>query len=157
MKCNADWACYETIKDCASCRRRSMCILGPRKQIDARIGDFIVKTDQPLKNGGSASAPEPFEIFLTSIATCAGIYALEFCSVRKIPTQGMALTMQCDFDDGGKNCRKLTINLRLPPHFPPRYKKPIIKMMDLSSVKKHIVDPPQFEIGVSDGENLCFE
>ena len=67
---------------------------GAGKQVDARIGDFIVKTDQPVKNGGSASAPEPFALFLTSIATCAGIYAQEFCSVRKIPTQDMALTLQ---------------------------------------------------------------
>jgi ribosomal protein S12 methylthiotransferase accessory factor len=125
---------------------------GDGKKIDAQVGAYRVKTDQPLRNGGSASAPEPFELFFASIATCAGIYALEFCNVRRIPTRGMALSMQCDFNGGGTTCRKLSIDLRLPLHFPARYKKAIIKVMDLCSVKKHILDPPQFEIGVSEGE-----
>ena len=30
------------------------------KRVDAKIGDVIIKTDQAVKNGGDATAPEPF-------------------------------------------------------------------------------------------------
>lgn len=34
------------------------------------------------------------------------------------------------------------IDLKLPPGFPERYKKAILKSMDLCTVKRHIVHPP---------------
>lgn len=116
------------------------------KKIDAKVGDFVVHTDQTLANGGEETAPEPFQIFLASIATCAGIYALEFCQAREIPPEGMALTMRYDWDEGKKAVEKLYIDLKVPPGFPDRYKKAVVRVMDLCSVKKHMVHPPEFVI-----------
>jgi len=116
------------------------------KRIDAKLGDFFVHTDQTLANGGEESAPEPFQIFLASIATCAGIYALEFCQAREIPSEGMALTMRYDWDEGKKAVEKLYIDLKVPPGFPDRYKKAVLRVMDLCSVKKHMIHPPEFVI-----------
>ncbi len=47
-------------------------------KVDAHFGNFTVKTDQPMSGGGDGSAPSPFDIFLSSIGTCAGIYVLGF-------------------------------------------------------------------------------
>ncbi len=49
----------------------------------------VIRTDQPLDNGGSNSAPAPFDLFLASIGTCAGIYVKSFCDNRKIPTDNI--------------------------------------------------------------------
>jgi putative redox protein len=119
------------------------------KRIDARIGDFVVHTDQSSANGGGETAPEPFQLFLASIATCAGIYALEFCQARKIPSEGMALTMSCEWDEKKQGIEKVHIDLKVPPGFPDRYKKAVARVMDLCSVKKHIVHPPEFVITAS--------
>ena len=54
-------------------------------RVDAHFGKFTVPTDQPP----TASAPSPFEVFLSSIGTCAGIYVLGFCQQRGLPTEGM--------------------------------------------------------------------
>ena len=116
------------------------------KRIDAKIGDFIVHTDQSLENGGEETAPEPFQLFLASIATCAGIYALEFCRAREIPSEGMALTMSYDWDEKKQVIEKLHIELKVPSGFPDRYKKAVVRVMDLCSVKKHIIHPPEFII-----------
>jgi len=116
------------------------------KKIDARIGDLIVHTDQKEENGGDGTAPEPFELFLASIATCAGIYALEFCQARKLSTDGMQITTDCDFDEKETTCRKVSISLKVPDHFPEKYKRPITRVMDKCSVKRHILNPPEFNI-----------
>ena len=55
-------------------------------RVDAHFGDFTVATDQPP----IASAPSPFEIFLASIGTCAGIYVMGFCQSRHLSTEGSA-------------------------------------------------------------------
>jgi len=37
----------------------------------------------------------------------------------------------------------------VPAGFPEKYKKAIVRTMDLCSVKKHIINPPEFEIKTS--------
>jgi ribosomal protein S12 methylthiotransferase accessory factor len=118
------------------------------KRVDARIGDMVIPTDQSKENGGEGSAPEPFQLFLVSIATCAGIYALEFCRSREISTDGMALSLSYQFDEKKHACERLNIDLK-PPGFPERYRKAILKSMDLCTVKRHIVHPPEFVITAS--------
>jgi len=119
------------------------------KRVDGKIENMIIKTDQPIKDGGEGSAPEPFQLFLMSIATCAGIYALDFCQTREIETKDMTLTMNCKLDSSGRIYQKLSIDLKVPAAFPEKYKKAILRTMDLCSVKKHIINPPEFEITTS--------
>jgi uncharacterized OsmC-like protein len=119
------------------------------KRVDAKIGKFVAKTDQSVSYGGDASAPEPFQLFLASIATCAGVYALNFCQSRQIETDGMLLTMECDWDEEKKRYEKFSINLKLPEDFSEKYRKAVIKAMDLCAVKKHMINPPEFEITTS--------
>ena len=118
-------------------------------KIDAQIGEFMINTDQATANGGDESAPEPFQLFLASIATCAGIYALSFCQSRKMSVDGMSLSMECDWNEDKNRYSKMSIDLRLPEGFDEKYRKAVVRSMDLCSVKKHMMDPPEFEITTS--------
>ena len=116
------------------------------KKIDAKIGDVEIKTDQSVLAGGEGSAPEPFQLFLASLATCAGIYASEFCNARDIDTDGMSLRMICDFDRDVKRYVNMTFELTLPKGFPEKYQGGIKRAIDLCTVKRHMTDPPEFHI-----------
>ena len=116
------------------------------KRVDARVDRMIVNTDQSVENGGEGRSPEPFTLFLVSIATCAGIYALEFCQARELPVQDMTLTLSYEFDEKQQLCERLNIDLILPAGFPERYKKAIVRVMDLCNVKKQMMKPPEFVI-----------
>jgi len=116
------------------------------KKVNARIGDMEIKTDQSEKAGGDGSAPEPFQLFLASIATCVGIYASEFCTTRQIDTTGMSLRMISDFDQDMKRYIQMTFDLILPSGFPEKYRNGIRRAMDLCAVKRHMTDPPEFRI-----------
>lgn len=118
-------------------------------KVEARIGQFVVATDQPEKSGGDGTAPSPFDLFGCSIATCAGYFAVKFCRSRKIDTEGMKLTMNYDWDDEQKRYPKMTLALKLPAHFPEKYHDAILRAMDLCAVKKHILDAPEFDISLS--------
>lgn len=58
------------------------------KRVYADYGDFTIQTDQPPRGGGDGSAPAPFDLFLASIGTCAGIYAFGFMQQRGIDPTG---------------------------------------------------------------------
>jgi ribosomal protein S12 methylthiotransferase accessory factor len=114
------------------------------KRVDADIEGLKIQTDQAEENGGEGRAPEPFQLFMASIATCAGIYALEFCRAREIPTDDMALTMRYDFDPKKGLCDTLHIDLKVPRGFPEKYEKAVLRVMDLCTVKRQMLNPPEF-------------
>ncbi len=116
------------------------------KRVDAKIGEFDIQTDQSIKSGGEASAPEPFDLFLASIATCAGIYALGFCQSRDISSEGMSLSMEYERDDQKKLITRMILHLDLPADFPEKYRPGVIRAMEQCAVKKHILDAPEFVI-----------
>lgn len=117
-------------------------------QVEAKIGDFVIATDQPEKSGGDGSAPSPFVLFASSIATCAGYFALKFCRAREIDTTGMKVKMNYDWDKEQKRYPKMTLELTLPEGFPEKYRSAILRAVDQCVVKQHILNPPEFDISL---------
>ena len=115
-------------------------------RVDAEYKGFVIKTDQPVYSGGDGSAPSPFDLFLASIAACAGYYVLAFCNKREIPTEKAAVVMKTRRNSETKMIEKISIEIQLPPEFPEKYKKAVIKAVDGCSVKAHILNPPAFEV-----------
>ena len=68
------------------------------KRVYADYGGFTIETDQPARGGGDDSAPAPFDLFLASIGTCAGIFALGFMQQRGIDPAGASIAMSPQFD-----------------------------------------------------------
>jgi len=117
-----------------------------KKRVYATLAGRTIETDQDVDSGGDGSAPEPFDLFLASLATCAGIYALGFCQQRELPIEGLALRMISTPDASGRRLERLTFELTLPEGFPAKYVKPIGRAVELCTVKKHLHDPPSFEV-----------
>ena len=115
-------------------------------KVDAVYKGFLIKTDQPVHQGGEGSAPAPFDLFLASIATCAGFYVVAFCRERGIPTENAGVVMHAEKDPETKMISKIRIALRLPAGFPEKYLRAVIKAVDYCTVKAHILKPPAFEI-----------
>ena len=118
------------------------------KRIQAKVGDYTVETDQPVKYGGEASAPAPFDLFLASLATCAGIFASNFCESRKLSSEGMDLRMECISDEKKKMITQIVFHLTLPDGFPEKYRNGIVRAMELCAVKRHMQDTPAFSVEV---------
>ena len=114
------------------------------QRIEADVQGKLIKTDRPVNMGGEGVEPEPFALFLTSIATCAGMYALGFCQSRDLSTDGMSLKLFCEKNEQANRLERIVIKLKLPDGFPEKYKRPILRTMDQCSVKQLIINPPEF-------------
>ena len=114
--------------------------------VDAHFGSFTVQTDQPKDNGGEDTAPAPFDMFLVSLATCAGYYVLEFCKTRSIDTDGIRVIQKFERDAKTKMISKISLEIQLSAGFPERYAAAVIRAVESCSVKKHLEKPPKFEI-----------
>ena len=116
------------------------------KRVYADYKGFTVETDQPMQGGGDNSAPAPFDMFLVSIGTCAGIFMLDFMQRRGIPTENAGITMRTERDPNAGLIGRIVLDLHLPPEFPEKYKDAIVNVVELCTVKRHLHQPPQFEV-----------
>lgn len=115
------------------------------RRVEARVGRHVIHTDQPLDNGGSDTAASPFELFLASIGTCAGIFVQGFCAKRGIPFDEIRIVERADLDAHGV-LQSVDLELQLPSTFPDRYREAIIQVVDQCSVKRAIAAQPQFSV-----------
>jgi ribosomal protein S12 methylthiotransferase accessory factor len=114
------------------------------KKIHAVYNGFEIRTDQSVDNGGAASAPEPFDLFLASVGTCAGAYIASFCQQRDIPADRIRLVQSWSRDEQ----RKLTgirLEIRVPPGFPEKYHRALVRAAGRCSVKRVLEAPPAIE------------
>ncbi len=116
------------------------------KKVNSSYRGFTVETDQSRQEGGDGSAPEPFDLFLTSIGTCAGIYVLYFCQERQIDTSGLKLALQFEKNEKTRLVETIRIRIHLPPGFPEKYKSAVVRTAELCTVKRTIANPPRFSI-----------
>ena len=117
--------------------------------VEAVEKGFTIRTDQPVSAGGKHSAPSPFDLFLASIGTCAGLYALRFCQERGLATAGLALNLSAERDTERKRVSRIRIEIDLPDDFPAKYRGAILRAVDQCTVKRHVLEPPEFEVAVA--------
>lgn len=117
--------------------------------VDAEYKGMTIHTDQPVAYGGGGTAPAPFDLFLASIGTCAGFYALRFCQERGISAAGLGLTMATELDPATKRIGTVRLDLQVPEGFPEKYRSAILRSIDQCTVKRHIVDAPRFELAIA--------
>lgn len=125
---------------------------GAGKQVSARVGKHTVHTDQPSADGGNDEAPGPFELFLASLATCAGYYVLAFCRTRELSTDGIALRQHVDVDPATHLPTRVSVTITLPPSFPEKYRSGVVRAAESCKVKRTIAALPKWEIALASAE-----
>jgi len=118
------------------------------KRVEAKVGNHHIVTDQTLAHGGDDSAPEPFELFLASLATCAGLYVVSFCQTRGIPTDGIELVQRHEVDPNG-HLSRVELQLRLPSTFPEKYRAAVVRAAEGCKVRKTLASPPSVVVSVA--------
>ncbi len=117
-----------------------------KKKIIAEFNGHRIVTDQPVRGGGEGSAPAPFDLFLASIGTCAGIYVKSFCDQRGISTEGISLEQEMKFNPQTHLISDLEIRILLPADFPEKYKEAVVNSANLCAVKRHLHNPPNMSV-----------
>jgi ribosomal protein S12 methylthiotransferase accessory factor len=116
------------------------------KRVDTQIGRHVIRTDQPASAGGEDSAPTPFDLFLASIGTCAGIFVAGFCQKRELPTEGIRIAQRNHVDPETGALLRVELDVVVPPGFPEKYLEALVRVADQCKVKKTVQAQPVFEV-----------
>lgn len=115
------------------------------KKVNARWHGFDIASDQPAGGGGEGSAPTPFDLFLASLGTCAGIFALGFLQSRGLSAEGFKISVSFEVDAATHLLSKAVFRMTLPKDFPEKYKGAVIKAAEQCLVKRTMDNNPVFE------------
>ena len=115
------------------------------RRVDALVGPHLLRTDQPRDNGGEDTAASPFELFLASLGTCAGIFVQRFCARRGIPFEGIRIRETVSFGAQG-TLETVRLNIEVPSTFPEKYREALVRVVDQCSVKRAIQAQPTFDV-----------
>lgn len=110
------------------------------KKVNALWHGFEIATDQ------EGAAPTPFDLFLASLGTCAGIFALGFIQSRGLSSEGLGITASFERDPATHLLTRAVLKITLPKGFPEKYKGAVIKAAEQCLVKRTIDNPPKFEV-----------
>jgi len=114
--------------------------------VEGAYKGFTIRTDQPEKAGGNNTAPSPYDMFLFSLGTCAGYFALRFCRERELSIEGLGVQLKTERNPEKHLLSRVKIDIRLPEGFPEKYRKAILRAVDQCTVKRTLLDPPEFEV-----------
>jgi uncharacterized OsmC-like protein len=116
------------------------------KRVNSTYKGYTVKTDQPRSEGGEGTAPEPYDLFLSSLGTCAGVYLVYFCDARNISMEGIAMNVTVEHNQKTHMMEKVTIHIGFPGHFPQKYRKAAVKAAEMCTVKRSLLNPPEIQV-----------
>jgi ribosomal protein S12 methylthiotransferase accessory factor len=101
----------------------------------------------PSMNGNEITMNEsPFLIFLATAGMCSAVYVRAFLQQRGMTLEGVSLTQRMEYDQMTNMVKTIDIIIDLPESFPEKYKETIKKVVAQCPVKRHLAEPPVFNV-----------
>ena len=116
------------------------------KRVDAEYGGFVVQTDQPpqgWRRGLGAAAVRPLPGLDRDLRGHLRQGLLRLAGPRDRRAGPRDADRARAREESG---RPLAIEIKLPEGFPEKHREAVIRAADLCAVKKHMLNPPAFEI-----------
>ncbi len=67
-------------------------------EVEVRIGDHLVRVDEPASLGGTALGPNPVELALASLGSCQAITYRVWAALRGVPVDRVSVRVEGDLD-----------------------------------------------------------
>jgi ribosomal protein S12 methylthiotransferase accessory factor len=110
------------------------------QRVDAVAGNMVITTNE------DPATPQPFALFLASIGTCAGVYVMGFCRHRGLPLDGIKIMQRMRTNPASRLIEEIDLEILVPPSFPEKYHDALVRAADQCLVKRHLVQPPTFNV-----------
>jgi uncharacterized OsmC-like protein len=117
---------------------------GKRFMVTTRGHQLLV--DQPLEEDGADKGMTPPEIFVASLATCMGVYILNYCKNIGINPNDMMLSVDWKKASNPARIGSIKVEIKLPKIKAKDRQKAIIKVAEHCLVHNTIQTPPEISV-----------
>lgn len=116
----------------------------PKEKVIVNYLNHRVVTDTIEELGGEDTALNPFQLFLTSIGACSGVFMEAFYKKYNLSIKGASLKEDCIFDEKGM-LKKIIMTAFVGKDFPMDKQNSLIANLKGCKVKKHLNPDIEFE------------
>ncbi len=122
---------------------------GGRKFMVTTRGHQLL-VDQPLGEEGTDKGMTPPEVFVASLASCMGVYVLNYCKNVGINPSDMMLSLEWEKATNPARIGSITVDIKLPKIKAKDRQQAIIKVAEHCLVHNTIQNPPEITISLTD-------
>ena len=132
-------------------KRTLIGIPNDKKRVDVKIEDHVVVTDHTEDHGGEDAGPSMGMAFLAGLVACTTSTARGYCKKHDLPIPEKVIAT-VEFDDEAGVVSNVSFEIVVPPDFPEKRYKALVKAAGHCDVKRWWLNPPTFETNAVLGE-----
>ena len=117
---------------------------------DSRSHSIII--DLPAQMKGEDKGMTPPELFIASLASCVGVYVVDYCKAQNISTDGLKVVANYEDVEGGPaRIGKISLEIVMPGGVPQEHRNPLMKMAAQCKVHNTICTLPDIRMTLTAG------
>lgn len=107
--------------------------------------------DQPSDNHGTDSGMTPPELMLASLGSCAAFYAVQFLKTRKLPENGVEVTVSAEKLVQPARLGNFRVQVTCPEPLTAQQTEGMMRSVHHCLIHNTLLSPPEIEIEISVG------
>lgn len=123
---------------------------GVRMAVETRGHRLMI--DQPEAEGGTDRGITPIEMFIGSLGSCIGYFAVRFCRRHQIATDGLNVRLSWDYAEQPHRVGRIAIRLQIQQTMTPSMTDRLRKVVEGCTVHHSLTHPPDIQIELTSGE-----
>jgi putative redox protein len=114
-----------------------------KKKFKMKIREHEMFSDLSAEKGGEDTSPTPPEIFIASLGSCMGYYALGYLTMAKMDASGLNIDLDWEFSDDGKRIAKIKAEISVPNAVLGERKRGLLAATEKCIIHKTLHDIPE--------------
>lgn len=114
---------------------------------EAKIRQHSIAIDLPANLQGTDTGPMPPELFVLSLASCMGYYALFYCRKNRINVEGLQIDADYEKATNPDRISKIIVKISLPG-LSEEHKKGVFEAASHCIVHQSLIQKPDVNISV---------
>jgi len=117
-------------------------------KFESVCGDHKVTVDLPTSSGGKDEAPTPPQYFLTSLASCVGVYVVSYCESARLDAKGMQISITADKISHPNRIDNIKIDITLPNAQVGKRKEALLSVAKNCLIHNTMLHHPKMDINL---------
>jgi len=119
------------------------------KKLIAHHRGLQTGSDQPESGGGENTALTPTELFVASLAMCAGVFVVYFAERHDIALEGMRIAADYEMADSPRRVASIKLRISIPHPLAERQQAALQRAAEQCVVHNTLRRPPKVSISLA--------
>ncbi|WP_427170268.1 OsmC family protein [Arthrobacter sp. 92] len=119
-------------------------------RFDINVRGHLIRTDQPVSDGGEDTGPTPTELFIASLAACVAFYARRYLDRHGLPTEGLAAAAEFSMGSRPARVARIEVRLTIPDGVPAERREALLAVASHCTVHNSLITTPEISVAFAD-------